>query len=108
MAYDEVLVERVRERLETGGAVSEKKVFGAVTFLLRGNTLGGVEGDDLFLRVAQEDMADALARPGARPYEFKGRVSKGWVYVAGEALDDDALEQWLQMALEAAAELPPK
>ncbi|MEU7583497.1 TfoX/Sxy family protein [Streptomyces sp. NPDC041068] len=108
MAYDEALAERVRERLETDGAVAEKKMFGAVTFLLQGNTLGGVEGDDLFLRVAQEDMADALARPGARPYEFKGRVSKGWVYVAGEALDDDALDEWLRVALDATAELPPK
>ncbi|MER7468117.1 TfoX/Sxy family protein [Streptomyces sp. NPDC097981] len=108
MAYDEALAGRVRERLETDGAVAEKKIFGAVTFLLQGNTLGGVAGDDLFLRVAQEDMADALARPGARPYEFKGRMSKGWVCVAGEALDDDALEEWLRVALDATAELPPK
>ncbi|KPC62922.1 TfoX/Sxy family protein [Streptomyces chattanoogensis] len=108
MAYDEALAERVRERLETDGAVAEKKMFGALTFLLQGNTLGGVEGDDLFLRVAQEDMTDALARPGARPFEVKGRVSKGWVYVAGEALDDDALDEWLQVALDATAELPPK
>ncbi|MBH1933388.1 TfoX/Sxy family protein [Streptomyces sp. AV19] len=109
MAYDEVLAERVRERLEEGGyEAAEKKMFGALAFLDRGNTVAGVEGDDLFVRVGPEEIEEALGRPGARPFEFRGRTSAGWVYVSGEALDDEALDDWLRIGWEAAEGLPPK
>ncbi|MET9418006.1 TfoX/Sxy family protein [Streptomyces klenkii] len=108
MAYDEVLAERVQELLEETDAVVAKKMFGGLVFMVRGNTAVGVVGDDLLVRVAPDDTAQALARPGARPYEFRGRISKGWILVAGEVLDDDVLDAWLQLGREAAAGLPPK
>ncbi|ARF58884.1 TfoX/Sxy family protein [Streptomyces gilvosporeus] len=108
MAYDEVLAERVREQLEATEPVTAKKMFGGLVFMAQGNTVAGVVGDELFVRVAPEDTVEALTRPGARPFEVKGRVSKGWLLVAGEVLDDDVLDDWLHLGWEAAAELPPK
>ncbi|WP_031170733.1 TfoX/Sxy family protein [Streptomyces durhamensis] len=108
MAYDEVLAERVRESLEEGAEVVEKNMFGGLVFTVRGNTAVGVVGDDLLVRVAPDDTPQALAQPGARPYEFRGRISKGWILVAGEVLDDDVLDDWLQLGRKAAGELPPR
>lgn len=108
MAYDEVLAERVRELLEDTDVAVAKKMFGGLVFTVQGNTVVGVVGDELLVRVGPDSTPQALARPGARPYEFRGRVSKGWVMVSGEVLDDDVLGDWLQLGREAAAELPPK
>ncbi|MEU3771866.1 TfoX/Sxy family protein [Streptomyces sp. NPDC032472] len=108
MAYDEVLAERVRELLEEGEEIVAKKMFGGLVFMVQGNTAVGVVGDELLVRVGPDRTPRALARPGARPFESRGRVSKGWVLVAGEVLDDDVLDDWLQLGREAAAGLPPK
>uniref|UniRef100_A0AAU2UY04 TfoX/Sxy family protein n=1 Tax=Streptomyces sp. NBC_00003 TaxID=2903608 RepID=A0AAU2UY04_9ACTN len=109
MTYDEVLAGRVRERLEKADlAAAEKKVFGSILFLERGNTVAGVSGDELLVRVNPADIDAVLAQPGTRLYELRGRTSKGWVLVAGEVLDDEVLDEWLREAWEVAAELPPK
>ncbi|MEH6373819.1 TfoX/Sxy family protein [Streptomyces sp. KLMMK] len=108
MAYDEVLAERVRKLLEQTDEVVAKKMFGGLVFTVRGNTAVGVVGDELLVRVTPDDTPQALAQPGARPYEFRGRISKGWIIVAGEVLDDHILDEWLELGREAAAALPPK
>ncbi|GHE44978.1 TfoX family protein [Streptomyces vinaceus] len=108
MAYDEVLAERVRELLEQTEETTVKKMFGGLVFTVQGNTVVGVVGDELLVRVAPDDTEQALAQPGARPFEVRGRISKGWVTVAGEVLDDHVLNSWLQLGRRAAAALPPK
>ncbi|AIA00544.1 RNA methyltransferase [Streptomyces noursei ZPM] len=109
MAYDEVLAERVRGCLEAADLdVVEKEMFGALGLLHRGNTVAAVEGDELLVRVGPENMEVALARPGVRPMEFRGRTAKGWAYVSGEVLDDEELDAWLRAAWDVTAELPPK
>jgi hypothetical protein len=37
-----------------------------------------------------------------------GRPMRGWVLVAGEALDDDALDRWIDLAGRFVSSLPPK
>ncbi|CAM5412962.1 TfoX/Sxy family protein [Streptomyces lavendulae] len=108
MAYDEVLAERVRELLEQTEEITAKKMFGGLVFTVQGNTVVGVVGDELLVRVAPDDTGQALAQPGARPFEVRGRISKGWVTVAGEVLDDHVLNSWLQLGRKATAALPPK
>ncbi|MEU2391507.1 TfoX/Sxy family protein [Streptomyces sp. NPDC007369] len=108
MAYDEVLAERVRELLEESDEVVAQKMFGGLVFMVRGNTAVGVVGDELLVRVAPDDTSQALAQPGARHFEVRGRISKGWVVVAGEVLDDHVLDYWLQLGRKAAAALSPK
>ncbi|MFK0202949.1 TfoX/Sxy family protein [Streptomyces lavendulae] len=108
MAYDEVLAERVRELLEQTEEITAKKMFGGLVFTVQGNTVVGVVGDELLVRVAPNDTEQALAQPGAQPFEVRGRISKGWVTVAGEVLDDHVLNGWLHLGRRAAAALPPK
>ncbi|MFF4948472.1 TfoX/Sxy family protein [Streptomyces chattanoogensis] len=107
MAYDEVLAERVRERLEPEGVVA-KKMFGGLTFLLQGNALANLYEEGLMVRVGPDGMGDALSRPGTKQLVFRGKEQNGWVVLDEEILDDDVLDDWLKWAMEVTAELPPK
>jgi TfoX/Sxy family transcriptional regulator of competence genes len=60
----EPLVGRVRKALTTA-RVSEKRMFGGVTFMLNGNMLCTVFEEGLMLRVGKDAEAAALARPFA-------------------------------------------
>ncbi|MEV6105675.1 TfoX/Sxy family protein [Streptomyces sp. NPDC051940] len=108
MAYDEVLAERVREALSDEVAVSEKRMFGGLSFLAHGNLVIAVSGDDLLVRVGAEAVPDALERRGVRPAVMGARTMRGWVRVAGSALDDPALDRWIATALAYVVTLPAK
>jgi len=109
MAYDEGLLERLREAVEGVPGIVEKKMFGGVAFMLNGNMAFGPLGSELMVRVGPEAYADALARPHAREMDFTGRPMKGMVTVAAEGLEDDEdLKFWVGKGLDYAGSLPPK
>ncbi|MFJ4781559.1 TfoX/Sxy family protein [Streptomyces sp. NPDC088762] len=109
MAYDEGLAGRIREHLAEDRAITEKRMFGCLVFLCNGNMAVGVTGDDLMVRVGPEAAADALARPGARIFDFTGRPMRGWVVVDPSALvDGGSLAEWIDQGRAFAAGLPPK
>nr|BFE61383.1 TfoX/Sxy family protein [Dactylosporangium thailandense] len=105
MAYDEVLAERLRERLP---AAARRRMFGGLAFLTGGSMTVGVYRDDLLVRLSPEDADAALDRPGVRPFDMTGRPMRGWVLVAGEHLDDADLDRWVATASAFVATLPPK
>ncbi|MFE6686022.1 TfoX/Sxy family protein [Streptomyces sp. NPDC057743] len=98
IAYDEVLAERVKERLEPEG-VTAKKMFGGLTFPLNDNALANLYEEGLMVRVGPDGMDEALSR---------GKEQTGWVVLAEDTLDDDIPDEWLKWAIEVTAELPPK
>lgn len=108
MAYDELLAERVRERLADVPGVTDRRMFGGLAFLVEGHMTVCVAGDDLMVRVGRDDSERALTEPGAGPMEMKGRPMAGWVLVDGAHLDDEALDGWIARAGRFVAELPPK
>ncbi|MCF1594532.1 TfoX/Sxy family protein [Streptomyces muensis] len=109
MAYDEGLAERIRERLGADLEISERRMFGGLAFLCRGNMAVGVTGDDLMVRVGPDATDAAVARPGARIFDMTGRPMRGWVVVDGAAVaEDGALAAWVDEGLAFAAGLPPK
>jgi TfoX/Sxy family transcriptional regulator of competence genes len=107
MAYDEVLAQRLRDRL-TDPAVTERKMFGALAFFTNGNMTVGVHADELIVRLGAPGIEAALTRPGVRPFEVGGRSMKGWILVSGDHLDDASLDAWLDEALDHVNGLPPK
>lgn len=109
MAYDEKLARRVRVLLAGRRDLTEKTMFGGLSFLLRGNMCCGVLQDELIVRVAPDDYPAAVEKLHARVFDFTGRPMKGWVVVAADGCRTrDTLAGWLDMGVRHAASLPPK
>jgi TfoX/Sxy family transcriptional regulator of competence genes len=109
MAYDEGLADRIRSQLGRQSGLSERKMFGGIGFMIGGNMVAGVSGDDLMLRIGPERHDEALSRPGARVFDMTGRPMKGWLLVSRSAVStDDSLTSWLDDALDFARALPAK
>ena len=109
MAYSEQSANRIREALADRSDLTEKKMFGGLSFLLHGNMCCGIIGDDLVVRVGQDNHEKALEKPDARPMDFTGRPVKGMVYVGPEGYrTDDSLKYWLDHGISFALALPPK
>lgn len=109
MAYDETVAQRLRAELGTLPGLTEKKMFGGICFLLGGNMVCGVLGDDLIIRVSAAQHATALAQTCARVFDFSGKPMAGWVMVApvGYASAED-LARWVKLAVAFAGSLPAK
>ncbi len=109
MAYDEKLAGRVREVLRRRRSVTEKKMFGGLSFLVNGHMCCGIVGDDLVVRVGPDAYDKALTKKGARPMDFTGRAMKGMVYVDRSGYGRAAsLKAWVEQGLSHARSLPPK
>lgn len=109
MAYDEALAERIRRALTPRPDMYEKKMFGGLAFMLRGNMCCGVVKDMLMLRLGNEGAAAALSEPHTRPMDFTGKPLKSMVYVDPPGIEsDDKLYRWIKRAADFAETLPPK
>ena len=109
MPHNGRLAERVRSLLAEEPLLSERNMFGGISFMLAGNYCCGVLNDDLVVRVPPGDAASALGRPHVRPMDFTGRPMKNWFYIAPEGTRTKrALAIWVGRARESALSLPPK
>jgi TfoX/Sxy family transcriptional regulator of competence genes len=109
MAYDEKLAGRIRSVLKRRRGISEKKMFGGVAFLVRGNLLCGVVGNDLMVRVGPTAYERALARAHVREMDFTGRPLRGMIYVGPTAVRTaEQLQFWVDQGLKFARSLPAK
>ncbi len=109
MAYNEETAQRLREELETVADISERKMFGGISFLLGGNMAIGVVGEELCGRVGPDAFDEALKLPGARIMDFTGRPMRGWVFVAPRGFaDEKTLAAWVKRGTDFAGTLPPK
>ncbi|MGB5809448.1 MAG: TfoX/Sxy family protein [Polyangiales bacterium] len=109
MAYDEALADRVRGVLARRRGVSEKKMFGGLSFLVNGHMACGVVKDDLMVRVGPDAYDAALEKKGSRAMDFTGRPMKGMVFVDPSGTKRAAtLKSWIEQGLAHARSLPPK
>ena len=96
----EYLAERIRTLLGDDPRVTEKNMFGGLTFLLNGHILVGTKKDGrILLSVGKENNDAALARPGATQMVHNNRNMTGFVWVEPDAIeDDDDLADWVKAA----------
>jgi TfoX/Sxy family transcriptional regulator of competence genes len=101
VAADEHLVSRVRTALSAHLDTEEKRMFGGITFMVRGKMCVSVGRDRIMCRV-DPDLHDSLVqREGCRTVVMKGRQYRGFVYVdAGALKTQRELKEWIALALE--------
>jgi len=109
MAFDEKLATRIRKRLGKRAGVIEKRMFGGVAFLLRGNMCVGVHKDEMIVRLDPADTDQALRQKHTRLFDLTGRPMKGWILVQPKGLATDAaLGKWVSTGVKYAGSLPAK
>jgi hypothetical protein len=109
MAYDEGLVERLREIFDDRRDVEEKKMFGGIAFMVRGHMCVGIVGATLMARIGPDEYDKALKKKHVREMDFTGKPMKGFIYIdpAGFESDKD-LQYWVTLSETYAKSLPPK
>lgn len=110
MAYDEDLANRLRELLAGESAVTEKKMFGGLAFLINGHMAVSASGQGgLLARVDPADTAKLLSREHVSLMEMGGRSMDGWLRVAPDGVRTKRdLEFWVTRSVAFAKGLPPK
>ena len=93
----------------SGPAITMKPMFGNLAGFVNGNMFAGLFGEDLFVRLP-DDEADAVRRDGGRDFEpMAGRAMKGYVLVPdGWRARPEAVAPLVERAMELTSQLPAK
>ena len=109
MAFDNTLADRLRKQLGKRKGLTEKKMFGGLSFLLNGNMCCGVHGQEMIVRLDPAESDQALRNKHTRIFDLTGRPMKGWIVVQPKGLlMEKDFEHWVKAGVNYAASLPPK
>jgi TfoX/Sxy family transcriptional regulator of competence genes len=110
VAYDEELAERIRGLIADEPAVTEKKMFGGLSFLVGGNMAVAASGQGgLLVRVDPAESDELVRVTNARPMEMRGREMPGWLRIDSDDVKSaDALSSWVERGVTFARSLPAK
>lgn len=109
MAYDENLAIRIEGHIGDHPAVTPRKMFGGVAYMLRGNMAVGVHKDSLMVRVPPEEHEAILGEDGVSTFSMGEKSLRGFVLVESATVADDAvLGSWIDRGMGFAATFPPK
>lgn len=110
MTFDEALADRVRDLVRTERAVTERRMFGGLAFLINGNMAVSASAQGgLLLRVDPAETDELASRPHAEVAVMRGREMAGWLRVDADGLrTEPQLEKWVALGVAYARSLPPK
>ena len=110
MAYDEDLAHRLRELLADEDAITEKRMFGGLAFLLHGNMAVSASRPGRAAGPHRSGRHRRGARAPARRADGDGQAPMaGWIRVAPEGLKTKRdLAAWVKRSVAYAKTLPPK
>jgi TfoX/Sxy family transcriptional regulator of competence genes len=110
VAYDEDLVDRIRELVVGETGLTEKKMFGGLAFLIGGNMAVAASGQGgVLVRVDPAQSDTLVAKTSARLMEMHGRSMQGWLRVDPEDLRTKRqLAKWVELGTTYARSLPVK
>lgn len=110
MAYDDDLADRIRSVVQDEPALSEKRMFGGLAFLVNGNmAVAASSQGGLLLRVDPAQTESLVDHEHVRRFVMRGREMNGWLHVDVEVVDtDDELRRWVSHGLTYARSLMAK
>jgi TfoX/Sxy family transcriptional regulator of competence genes len=110
MAYDEDLADRIRQLIGSDPELTEKKMFGGLAFLIRGNmAIAASSEGGAMVRVDPAQSHSLLATTNATLVNMRCRDMPGWLHISSDDLRaDDQLAPWLETGTGYARSLPPK
>jgi TfoX N-terminal domain len=110
MAYDQVLAQRIRDIIGPDPELTEQKMFGGLSFLIRGRMAISASGQGgVFLHVSKDQGEELVTTTEATTVIMRGKEMLGWLRVAAEYVaTDDELSPWVELGIEHARSLPPK
>jgi hypothetical protein len=102
MAYDEDLADRIRWLIGPGPALTERKMFGGLAFLIGGHmTVTASREGGILVRVDPARAGELVATTGAIVAVMGGRQMRGWLRVgAADLASDDQLAGWVKLGTE--------
>ena len=101
------LAGRVRAALHGVADVREKRMFGSLGFMVRGNLCVTVRPERLMCRIDPALHEQAIERGGCETVVMKGRPYPGYLFVASAAVATKAdLTHWIDLCLQHNATLP--
>src|SRR5215207_9276486 len=104
------LVARFEAAAERFPVAQRRKMFGYPALFVGGNLVTGLFADSWMIRLAEDDLTELLALPGAAPFSpMPGRTMKGYGTLPPDIVGDDgALDGWLARAIDFGKTLPAK
>ncbi|HEX4216039.1 MAG TPA: TfoX/Sxy family protein [Candidatus Dormibacteraeota bacterium] len=110
MSVDEGLADRLRELLAGEEGLSERTMFGGLTFLVHGNMAVSASGrGGLLVRIDPAQTETLLGEPHTEPAVMRGWDMTGWLRVGADAVRDrNELERWARIGVAQARSLPTR
>lgn len=104
------LVERFQAITSEIPGAERRQMFGYPALFVGGYHVTGLHQATWIVRLAQEDLAELLAIPGARSFEpMPGRAMGGYAVLPPQVTADDAaVRGWVERAIEFGRSRPPK
>jgi hypothetical protein len=99
-AFDALLIKDVERRI----------TFGHPSAYVRGKMAFGLYGNEMIVRLPDDEVDEFAKRFSARPFEpMPGKPMKAFVVIPSADVDDDAaIGGWVERGLAHAAGMPPK
>jgi len=104
------LTDRIRRLVSLDPQITEKKMFGGVTFLLNGHILVSARRTGTLLaQVSEADSVEKTKRPGVTVMVMRGKEMRNFIDVDYDNLEtDEDLAAWIEVARSYVATKPPK
>jgi TfoX/Sxy family transcriptional regulator of competence genes len=99
MAYNQQLANSIREHLVIyKDDITEKNMFGGLSFLYKGKMSVGIVKNELAVRVIASKIEHELEKHNVRPMDFTKRPMKEFIYVEIENFKN--LPYWIDLGIE--------